>query len=54
MASLFSAVNEYSLDYSFYNNYISAIKNIKANTLLELAVKYFNKADLTEVVVGKL
>ena len=54
MASLFDSVNEYGLDYSFYNNYITTIKNITAKTLLELAVKYLNKSDLTEVVVGKL
>ena len=54
MASLFDSVNEYGLDYEFYNNYISTIKEISAKTLLELAVKYFKKSDLIEVVVGKV
>jgi predicted Zn-dependent peptidase len=54
MASLFDNVNEYGLDYSFYNNYIATIKEITAKTLLELAVKYFDQSSLKEVVVGKL
>jgi zinc protease len=54
MASLFDSVNEYGLDYEFYNNYITTIKEITAKTLLELAVKYFKKSDLIEVVVGKI
>ena len=54
MASLFDNVHEYGLDYDFYNDYIKTIKEISAKTLLELAVKYLQKSDLKEVVVGKL
>ena len=54
MASLFEGVNEYGLDYSFYNNYIKTIKEITPKTLLELGVQYFNKSDLKEIVVGQL
>lgn len=53
MASLFEGVHFYGLDYDFYNNYIKTIKEITPKTLLALGVKYFNKFDLTEVVVGK-
>ena len=53
MAALFEGVNEYGLDYSFYNNYIKTIKEITPKTLLELGAKYLNKSDLTEIVVGQ-
>lgn len=54
MAALFENVHFYGLDYDFYNNYIHTIKEITPKTLLALGVKYFNKFDLTEVVVGKI
>jgi len=54
MAALFESVYFYNLDYSFYNDYIKTIKEITPETLLSLANKYFNKADLTEIVVGKI
>ncbi len=54
MAAMFENANEYGLDYTHYNNYIACIKEISPTTLLELAVKYLNKSDLKEVVVGKL
>ncbi len=54
MASMFESVHLYGLDCDFYNNYINAIKNITPKALLELGVNYLNKADLKEVVVGKL
>jgi len=53
MASLFENVHEFGLDYRFYNNYIKTIKEITPTTLLELGVKYFNKSDLNEIVVGQ-
>lgn len=54
MGAMFENVHEYGLDYDFYNNYIKTIKEITPKTLLELGVKYFNKADLTETVVGQI
>ncbi|MBL4669060.1 MAG: insulinase family protein [Flavobacteriales bacterium] len=54
MGSLFDSVHEYGLDYNFYNKYIQTIKEITPKTLLALGVKYFNKTNLTEIVVGKL
>ena len=53
MAALFDSVNEYGLDYTFYNNYIKTIKEITPEKLLHLAIKYLAKADLKEVVAGK-
>ena len=54
MGAMFENAHEYGLDYSFYNNYIKTIKEITPKTLLALGVKYFNKSDLTEIVVGKI
>jgi len=53
MAEMFENVNGFGLDYDFYNQYIKAIKKINPKTIKELGLKYFNKSDLTEVVVGK-
>jgi zinc protease len=52
MANLFESVELYGLDNDFYNNYIDTIKKITPKTIKELGVKYFNKVDLKEVVVG--
>jgi zinc protease len=54
MANLFESANSYGLDYSFYQNYIDTIKTITPKTIMELGVKYFNKSELKEVVVGKI
>jgi predicted Zn-dependent peptidase len=54
MGEMFENAHEYGLDYSFYNDYIKTIKEITPKTLQSLAVKYFKKADLTEIVAGKL
>jgi zinc protease len=54
MASLFENVNEFGLDYSFYNEYIKTIKEITPKILLDLGAKYFKKSDLREIVVGQL
>ena len=53
MATLFESVDDYGLDYSYYNNYINTIKKITPETLLALGVKYLNPSDLKEVVVGR-
>ena len=54
LANLFESVKLYDLDYNFYNNYIKTIKEITPKTIKALGVKYFNKKDLKEVVVGRL
>jgi len=54
MGEMFENVHEYGLDYSFYNNYITTIKEITPKTLLALGVKYLKKSDLTEIVAGKI
>lgn len=54
MGEMFENVHEYGLDYSFYNNYITTIKEITPKILLALGIKYFKKSDLTEIVAGKI
>ncbi len=53
MASLFENVHFYDLDYEFYNHYIKTIKAITPKAIKALGVKYFDKANLKEIVVGK-
>jgi zinc protease len=54
LAEKFKSVFEYGLDYSYYNNYIKAIKNIQPKDLQNLANQYLQEKDLLELVVGKL
>ena len=54
MGEMFENAHEYGLGYDFYNDYITTIKGITPTTLQSLAIKYFNKSDLTEVVAGKI
>jgi len=43
----------YGLDYGYYDRYLEILRTISPEDLRELAVKYLNKSELTEVVVGK-
>ncbi len=44
---------EYDLKYSYYDNYVKTIKNIKAEKLKELAETYLNEDNMVELLVGK-
>jgi len=41
------------LDYDYYQNYISIVKNIKPENILELANKYLDFTNFQKVIVGK-
>ena len=41
------------LTYEYYNQYVDVVKTITAEELQELAIKYFDFADLEKVIVGK-
>jgi zinc protease len=43
----------YNLDYDYYDRYLETLKNITGNDIQQLAIKYLNTNELTEVVVGK-
>ncbi len=53
MADRFKSVMQYGLNYSYYDNYISTIKNISAKELRDLANKYLNQDSMIELVAGK-
>ena len=52
-ADKFKNIHLFGLGYDYYENYIKKVKSITAEEIRALAIKYFNKEDFTEVVVGK-
>lgn len=50
----FTSIKDYGLANEFYKNYVTYIKQAKAEDLLALAQKYLNKNELSELVVGKI
>ena len=52
MTDLFLSVDAYELDFSFYENYIQKVKNIDAEELRALAVKYLAWDSMTIVIAG--
>lgn len=52
-ADKFKNIHLFGLGYDYYENYIKKVKSITAEEIRTLAIKYFNKEDFTEVVVGK-
>jgi len=53
LADKFKSILEYNLDYSFYTQFISTVKNITSTEINELANKYLQERDFQELVVGK-
>ena len=54
LAEKFIGVKEFGLDYSYYDNYFSSVKNITPNDLRDLANKYLQEKDLLECVAGRM
>ena len=54
LADKFKSIWEFGLDYSFFDNYFTAVKNVTPAELQDLANKYLQEKDLTECVVGKM
>lgn len=52
LAEKFKAVHEFGLDYSYYENYFTSVKNVTASELRDLANKYLQEKDLIECVAG--
>ena len=52
MTDLFLSVDAYELDFSFYESYIQKVKNIDAEELRALAVKYLAWDSMTIVIAG--
>lgn len=52
LAGSFKAINDFDLDYSFYDDYLHVLRSITAEKLMELARKYLNPEDFYTVVAG--
>ncbi|MBL7966963.1 MAG: insulinase family protein [Prolixibacteraceae bacterium] len=53
LASSFKAINDFELDYSFYDQYLRILKNVTSSDLQRLAAEYLNPGDFYTVVAGK-
>lgn len=54
LAGSFKAINDFDLDYSFYDRYLSSLRNITSDQILKLAQQYLNPEDCFTVVAGKM
>lgn len=54
LADKFKSIWEFGLDYSFFDNYFTAVKTVTAPEIRDLANKYLKEEDLLECVVGKM
>lgn len=52
LASSFKAINDFGLDYSFYDDYLSVLRSISAEEIQQLAKKYLNTEDFYTVIAG--
>ncbi len=52
LAGSFKAINDFDLDYSFYDNYLHILRNITSFELMQLAQQYLNPEDFYTVVAG--
>ena len=52
LAGSFKAINDFNLDYSFYDNYLHVLRTVTSEELKRLALKYLNPDDFYTVVAG--
>ena len=52
LAGSFKAINDFGLDYSFYDEYLKILRNITSGELMRLAQQYLNPEDFYTVVAG--
>ncbi len=52
LAGSFKAINDFDLDYSFYDHYLTVLRSLTALELLRLAQQYLNPEDCYTVVAG--
>jgi predicted Zn-dependent peptidase len=48
----FKSIYLFEAGSDYYERYFDAIRNMDTKTILQLAQKYLNKSDLTELLVG--
>lgn len=54
LADKFKAIWEFDLDYSYFDNYFTAVKTVTPQEIRDLARKYLQEQDLIECVVGNM
>lgn len=52
LASSFKAINDFGLDYSFYDDYLHVLRNITSAEIMNLAQQYLNPDECYTVVAG--
>ena len=52
LAGSFKAINDYDLDYTFYNDYMRVLRSVTPTEILRLAKQYLNMDDFYIVVAG--
>jgi predicted Zn-dependent peptidase len=52
LAGSFKAINDFDLDYTFYDNYLHVLRSITSPELMQLAQQYLNPEDFYTVVAG--
>jgi zinc protease len=52
LAGSFKAINDFDLDYSFYDRYLTVLRNLTSGELMKLAQQYLNPEDFYTVVAG--
>lgn len=54
LAGSFKAINDFGLDYSFYDDYLHILRNITSAEIMKLAQQYLNPDECYTVVAGSL
>lgn len=54
LSGSFKAINDFSLDYSFYENYLATLRTISAEEIKRLAQQYLDPEDFYTVVAGSM
>ena len=52
LAGSFKAINDFDLDYSFYDQYLTVLRNLTSEELMRLAQQYLDPEDFYTVVAG--
>lgn len=52
LAGSFKAINDFNLDYSFYDHYLKVLRSLNSMELMRLAQQYLNPEDCYTVVAG--
>jgi zinc protease len=52
LAGSFKAINDFDLDYSFYDRYLTVLRNLTSEELMRLAQRYLDPDDFYTVVAG--